>query len=180
MKTALKLELAVVLAISSFVFAGCNNNTGAPPATFTVGGIVLQDNLHNNLAVNANGTFTFATAVPSDSDYSVTISAQPSNPARTCGVINGSGTVTANIRNIQVICGQNEWTWVKGPNSVDGTAVHGIIGVPSASNNPGPRQTPATWTDEEWRAQGDDFRTFLGDFVSALPQSQQSAGLSFY
>ena len=123
MKTALKLELAVVLAISSFVFAGCNNNTGAPPATFTVGGIVLQDNLHNNLAVNANGTFTFATAVPSDSDYSVTISAQPSNPARTCGVINGSGTVTANIRNIQVICGQNEWTWVKGPNSVDGTAV---------------------------------------------------------
>jgi hypothetical protein len=166
MKTALKLELAVVLAISSFVFAGCNNNTGAPPATFTVGGIVvnlagtdgglvLQDNLHNNLAVNATGTFTFATAVPSDSDYRVTISAQPSNPARTCGVINGSGTVTANIRNIQVICGQNEWTWVKGPNSVDGTAVHGIVGVPSASNNPGPRQTPATWTDEEWRARRD-------------------------
>jgi hypothetical protein len=105
MKTASKLKLAAVLAISSLAFAGCNNN-GAPPAKFTIGGsvvnlagtaggLVLQDNLQNNLAVNAKGTFTFATALPSNTAYSVTISAQPSNPAQTCGVINGSGTATA-------------------------------------------------------------------------------------
>jgi hypothetical protein len=92
-----------------------SNNNVAPPAKFTVGGtvvnlagtaggLVLQDNLQNNLAVNANGAFTFATAVPSNTAYSVTISAQPSNPGQTCGVINGSGTATANITNIQVNC----------------------------------------------------------------------------
>ncbi len=31
--------------------------------------------------------------------------------------------------------------------------------------------------DLEWRAQGDDFRTFLGDFVAALPQIEFQAGL---
>src|ERR1700722_10281035 len=157
MKTTSKLRLATLLAICCFAFLGCNNS-GAPPAKFTVGGtvvnlagaaggLVLQDNLQNNLAVNANGTFTFPNSVASNTDYSVTISAQPSNPAQTCGVINGSGAATANITNIQVNCGHNEWAWVKGPNSVSGTAVYGTIGVPAASNNPGPRQTPATWTD---------------------------------
>ena len=31
--------------------------------------------------------------------------------------------------------------------------------------------------ESEWRAQGDDFRTFLGDFVSALPQIEFPANL---
>ena len=121
MKTTSKLKLAAVLAIYCFAFLGCNNS-GAPPAKFTVGGtvvnlagaaggLVLQDNLQNNLAVNANGTFTFPNSVASNTDYSVTISAQPSNPAQTCGVINGSGAATANITNIQVNCGHNEWAW---------------------------------------------------------------------
>jgi hypothetical protein len=30
----------------------------------------------------------------------------------------------------------------------------------------------------KWRAQGDDLRTFLGDFVAALPQIEFPAGLS--
>jgi len=34
------------------------------------------------------------------------------------------------------------------------------------------------WTNEEWRAQGDDFRTFLADFVSQLPQIERLGGLS--
>jgi hypothetical protein len=158
MKTASKLKLAAVIAISSFALVGCNNNNGAPPAKFTVGGtivnlagtaggLVLQDNLQNNLAVNTNGTFTFATAVASNTEYSVTISAQPSDPAQTCGVINGSGTATANITNIQVNCGHNEWAWVKGPNTLNGTGVYGTMGEPSANNSPGSRHSPATWTD---------------------------------
>jgi hypothetical protein len=31
---------------------------------------------------------------------------------------------------------------------------------------------------EKWRAQGDDFRTFLGDFVASLPQFNISSALS--
>ena len=30
----------------------------------------------------------------------------------------------------------------------------------------------------KWRAQGDDFRTFLADFVAALPQVEFPSGLS--
>jgi hypothetical protein len=33
-------------------------------------------------------------------------------------------------------------------------------------------------TIEEWRAQGDDFRTFLVDFVAALPQREVSGELN--
>jgi hypothetical protein len=156
MKLISKRIYLTTLAISSLSFAACNNN-GAPPAKFTIGGtvvnlagtasgLVLQDNLQNNLTVNSNGTFNFA-AVPSGTAYSITIGTQPSNPAQTCGVTNGSGTATANVTNVQVNCGHNEWAWMKGPNTVSGTAVYGTIGVPSANNNPGPRQTPATWTD---------------------------------
>jgi hypothetical protein len=30
--------------------------------------------------------------------------------------------------------------------------------------------------EEEWRTQGDDFRTFLGDFVASLTQFEFPAG----
>jgi hypothetical protein len=143
MKLVLKRIYLATIAISSLSFAACNNN-GAPPAKFTIGGTVvnlagtaggltLQDNLQNNLTVNSNGTFRFATPVASNTAYSVTISTRPSNPAQTCGVANGSGTATANITNIRLNCGRNEWAWMKGPNTVSGTAVYGTIGVPSAA-----------------------------------------------
>ena len=32
--------------------------------------------------------------------------------------------------------------------------------------------------NEGWRAQGDDFRTFLGEFVARLPQIEFPVGLS--
>ena len=33
--------------------------------------------------------------------------------------------------------------------------------------------------NEEWRAQGDDFRTFLADFLASLPQIEFPDGLSW-
>jgi hypothetical protein len=37
-------------------------------------------------------------------------------------------------------------------------------------SNPGSKAKPATpWSGLGWRAQGDDLRTFLGNFVAALP-----------
>lgn len=156
MKLILKGIYLTTLAISSLSFTACNNN-GAPPAKFTIGGtvvnlvgtaggLVLQDNLQNNLTVNSNGTFNFA-AVPSGTAYSITIGTLPSNPAQTCGVTNGSGTAAANITNVQVNCGHNEWAWMKGPNTLNATGVYGTMGEPSMSNTPGSRHDPATWTD---------------------------------
>src|SRR5882762_4662128 len=46
----------------------------------------------------------FKTALPMGSTYLVTVSTQPTSPAQTCTVTNGSGTASANVGNIQITC----------------------------------------------------------------------------
>ena len=86
----------------------CNTNTftvGVGVAGLSGMNLVLQNIGGDNLTVNANGTFTFATAISRGSTYNVTVLTQPSSPAQTCGVSNGFGTATiANITGIQVNC----------------------------------------------------------------------------
>ena len=52
-------------------------------------GLTLQDNNGDNLAIVADGTFVFPTSVPSGQGYSVTVSAQPTNPWQSCTVSAG-------------------------------------------------------------------------------------------
>jgi 6-phosphogluconolactonase (cycloisomerase 2 family) len=80
--------------------------------TFTVGGtvtgllgtgLVLQNNGGDNLPFSVSGAFTFATKLPSNTNYAVTVLSQPSSSI--CSVANGTGAVTnANISNIAVTC----------------------------------------------------------------------------
>ena len=124
------------------------------------GGLQLDDNGNDLLSVNANGVFTFAMSVADGSSYAVVISMQPSNPAQTCAVTNGSGTATANVTNIMVDCGHNEWTWMGGSNLVNQAGTYGTLGTPAASNVPGARDTGLVWTDSSgnlWLFGGDDF-----------------------
>ena len=73
--------------------------------------ITLQDNLGDNLPLNANGTFTFATSVLSGAAYSVTVSSQPPNPAQTCQVLSGTGTIgSANVTGVVVNCNTNVYS----------------------------------------------------------------------
>ena len=151
------LSLAAVLVWSA-ALAACNGNNSSPPPTYTIGGtvvnlagttggLILQDNLTDNLTVITNGSFTFATPIPSGGSYSVTIFAQPSNPPQTCGVTGGAGTANGNIVTVEVNCGHNEWTWAKGVNAVQRKGVYGMLGIAAIENNPGGRQLPATWID---------------------------------
>lgn len=41
----------------------------------------------------------------------------------------------------------NEWTWESGSNTLNQPSVYGTEGTPSASNVPGARVAPASWTD---------------------------------
>ncbi|MGA8221852.1 MAG: hypothetical protein WB780_09395, partial [Candidatus Acidiferrales bacterium] len=127
-------------------------------ATYTVGGTVinlagvggglqLEDNGDDSLLVNANGTFTFPVALASGSAYSVTVSAQPSSPAQTCEVTDGSGTATANVTNIVVDCGHKEWAWVDGANIVNQDGAYGTKGTAAPGNIPGARHGSISWTD---------------------------------
>jgi alpha-tubulin suppressor-like RCC1 family protein len=87
--------------------------------TFAIGGsvsglgsgqlVVLQNNGGNNLAVNANGGFTFATPIASGSAYTVTVFTNPA--ASTCTVTSGSGIVAAsNVTSIVVSCVVNAYS----------------------------------------------------------------------
>lgn len=111
------------------------------------GGLILKNSNGETLPVSANGNFTFLTTVTGGSSYNVTVSAQPSSPAQTCGVTNGSGTAESNVTNITVDCSHNEWTWMQGSNTLNQIGAYGTLNTANATNTPGARQVPATWTD---------------------------------
>jgi hypothetical protein len=74
-------------------------------------------------AATGNQAFTFKSFVPTGSTYTVTISAQPSNPAQSCVVSpgTGTGTATANVTSVAITCPAVTY-------SVGGTVV-GLEGV---------------------------------------------------
>ncbi len=88
--------------------------------TYTVGGtitglvgtgLVLENNGGDNLPVPVPGSFTFAGNLSSGAVYSVTVAMQPSSPAQTCVVTNGSGIVgAANVTNVEVTCTSASFT----------------------------------------------------------------------
>jgi Bacterial Ig-like domain len=93
----------------------CTNTTPPPPppaGSYTIGGtvsgltgsgLVLNNNGGNDLAVTANGAFTFSTAIAGGAAYAVTVATPPSG--QRCDVANGSGTVAAaNVTGVTVTC----------------------------------------------------------------------------
>jgi hypothetical protein len=106
--------VAVTCATDSYAVGG--TVTG-----LTGGGLVLQNNLGDNLSVTADGTFTFGAKVPSGAMYGVTVLTQPSSPAQTCAVAHGSGHLTdAAITDVAITCTTNHYT-------VGGTVI-GLMG----------------------------------------------------
>ncbi len=108
--------------------------TCAVVTTYTVGGNVsglsgsglkLQLNGANDLAIAADGAFTFANALPSGSSYAVTVGTQPSG--QTCTVANGSGTIgSANVTTVAVTCSANTQTYTVG-GRVSGLLGNGLV-----------------------------------------------------
>ncbi len=79
--------------------------------TYTIGGTVsgltgeltLQNNGGDDLAINADGDFTFATPIDDGSTYSVTVASQPAG--QECTVTNGSGELAgADVTDVSVEC----------------------------------------------------------------------------
>jgi hypothetical protein len=90
-------------------------DVNVPPAPkYTIGGIVsgltgsglvLQNNGGDNLAIAANGAFTFETTAFSGARYDVKVLTNPSSPAQGCAVAGATGTVgEGNVSNITVAC----------------------------------------------------------------------------
>jgi large repetitive protein len=84
----------VAAADVTTVAVNCTTNTYSVGGTVTglAGpGLILRNNGGNDLAVNANGAFTFSTPVVSGGNYLVTVQTQP--PGKRCTVVNGDGAV---------------------------------------------------------------------------------------
>ncbi len=74
-------------------------------------GLMLQNNGGDDLAIAADGGFSFATPLPDGSAYNVTVLTQPGEPSQTCTVSNASGTLMgANVSNVEVTCTTNRYT----------------------------------------------------------------------
>jgi len=118
----------------------------------TSSGLILQDQAGINdddlLPVDANGSFTFVDPVAAGGTYNVTVLTQPLD--RNCTVTNDTGTPTANVTNVSVIC-LGEWTWMGGSSTLGSNGgqpgVYGTVGIPDASNIPGGREQALTWVD---------------------------------
>lgn len=96
------------------LLAACGGGSGSAAATYTIavrvsglsgGGLVLQLNMADDLAVAADGNYTFSTALAFGASFIVTVKTQPSSVA--CAVTNGAGivsnsNVTATIVNCTV------------------------------------------------------------------------------
>src|SRR5512140_975779 len=90
-----------------------------PTSTFTIGGtvtglagtgLVLQNNLSDDLAITSDGPFHFSKALPTGAAYSITVKTQPTAPSQTCQVAGDAGTTPkANVTSVAVTCVTNTY-----------------------------------------------------------------------
>ncbi|MDM0078947.1 beta-propeller fold lactonase family protein [Variovorax sp. J2P1-59] len=97
-------DVAVICSTSSFAVGG------SVVGLQGTGGLVLQNNAGNDITLNADGRFVFVLPVASNAGYAVSVKTQPTSPAQTCSVSQGTGKVTsAAIDNVVVTCSVNAY-----------------------------------------------------------------------
>ncbi len=94
----------------STVSINCVTNTytigGVVTGLFTDNSVTLQNNNGDNLTMDANSNFTFATALDDGSTYTVTVLTQPETIIQTCTVINGDSTLAGiDVESVHIDCG---------------------------------------------------------------------------
>ena len=97
------------------------------------GGLTLTNNGGDYLEVDANGAFTFTTAIGAGDAYNVTISIQPNSPVQACTVSNGEGSVTgANITTVVVDCARFAFVANSGSNNISAYLIDNTSGALTA------------------------------------------------
>jgi hypothetical protein len=107
-----RLILALATVSCAAILYGCGG--GGAQNAYTVSakvsglsgsGLILQLEGGSDLAVMADGTYTFATPLASGMSYQVSLKTQPALPRQICSVIDGSGTIgTADVSGVAVTC----------------------------------------------------------------------------
>jgi plastocyanin len=138
---SLRRTTVAVLLASGLLVSACGGSDPAAPAYTVSGlvsglsgtGLVLQKNGGDNLALGANGVFTFATPMASGATYAVTVLTQPTSPSQVCTVANATGAVGgASVVNVNVNCVTSTFT-VGG--TVSGLVGAGLVLLNNGGNN---------------------------------------------
>jgi hypothetical protein len=120
------LECAAALSLQQgqgVPVTGTTYSIGGSITGLTTSGLVLQNNLADDLTVASGATtFTFATQV--SGAYSVTVKTQPTG--LTCAVSNGNGTASANVTNASISCTSGATTYSIGGN-ITGLTASGLV-----------------------------------------------------
>ncbi|MBS0380008.1 MAG: hypothetical protein JSS29_16125 [Proteobacteria bacterium] len=106
----------------------CNGHDSGTSATYSLSasvsgltgtGLALANNGTGTVAVSANGTVKLASGIAAGASYKVTVATQPTAPAQTCTVTNGSGTAQGDVSNVVVACKDNyQPTYTPAPKGV--------------------------------------------------------------
>jgi YVTN family beta-propeller protein len=118
----------------------CDASLG--PSRYSVGGsvtglsgsgLVLELNSGDDVSISSSGSFVFSSGLDNGAAYSVAIQTQPANPAQTCTVRNGSGTIAqADVTNVIVTCqGPGHFAYVANllSNNISAYALNSSTGV---------------------------------------------------
>lgn len=84
-------------------------------------GTLVLTNGDVDKTITANGSYSFDAPINSGSSYTVTVKTQPTG--KTCTVSNGSGTISANVSNVDVSChcGTETYAWGTFTDQCNGT-----------------------------------------------------------
>jgi len=151
---------AVTFSVGGTV-VGLAGRTPTPPNSINLplndNSFQIQNNLGNTLIVSQNGPFQFATPEALNDQYEVSVFHAPSSQNDGCTLWGYKGVVTANVANIVIDCGHDDWTWI------DGEKTAGVAGTPQygqfpttapttipnpLTNTPGARYGATGWTDK--------------------------------
>jgi hypothetical protein len=152
MKSAAKIFSPACLILLAFLLAACSGvpstsggggggGGGGTTGPFTISvsvaglsgsGLVLADNVTDQLKVTSNGTFAFATTITKGATYAVTVLTQPLNPAQICVIPQGAtGTANASVT-ISVSCTTGAYTIGGQVNQLQGS---GLVLQDNLGNN---------------------------------------------
>lgn len=104
----MKQRLAALLLLSTAMTGASSAATPTFSVRVNVTGLaaqaVLQNNGQNDLTLHMNGLATFSVKVATGKPFNVTVRTQPSFPAQTCAIGNGSGTINGADVDVAVSC----------------------------------------------------------------------------
>lgn len=190
MRRISSIETSLILAAVLVTLSGCGSHSAAPPAassapssTPVATSLTEWAWVSGSTAAGTPGTYT-AQNVPSTAGpggrYAVV---QWRDGSGNLWVFGGTGETTSSSTSgllsdlWEYSPATNEWTWVNGPDTLNGAGSYGTLGTAAASNLPPARTNAVGWTDASgnlWLFGGESYGpVFHNDLWEYTPSTNE-------